>query len=362
MFSLKELYRRFKAWQVHPADYPVVNVTRCCNNCGQEYTGKFCPVCGQRATAGRITWQVVHQSVMDVWGLGGRSLPYSLWQLMWRPGYFISDYINGKWQRSFPPVKMLVIVGVTILFITNLLEPGGIVEDDPVTSTGLRYYIDVAFNWLSRNMEWWVLLYFCFLIVPVWSLFRQSPRCPQHTLPQGFYIQVFASTQFLLWMVILYLFDMALLPDGDRSGYGGFLVLIVFVPLLLLIDFRQLFGYGWWGTLWRTALAVPMGLLFLRVIVNFCRVFLFLIESGIGRLVWKTLLSAVDGAAVVWLLMEIVGVINRKEWHEHDWWHVLKRPALAALALLITTGICYTVGQNSSFAGLYRAYLNIINL
>jgi hypothetical protein len=105
-----------------------------------------------------------------------------------------------------------------------------------------------------------------------------------------------------------------------------------------------------------------MGLLLLRVVVGFGRVFLYLIESGIGGQVWMTLLSAVDGAAVLWLLVEIVGVVNRKEWRDHDWWYVLKRPALAALALLITTGICYCVGQNSSFAGLYKAYMNIIEL
>ena len=103
-FNLKQLYRRFRAWQLHPAAVPHSDEPHHCYNCGLEFTGRFCPDCGQRATAGRISWDVVRQSVMDVWGLGGRSLPYSLWHLLWRPGYFISDYINGKRQSSFPPV------------------------------------------------------------------------------------------------------------------------------------------------------------------------------------------------------------------------------------------------------------------
>ena len=52
--------------------------------------------------------------------MGNRSLLYSLWQLIWRPGYFISDYINGKRQVSFPPVKMLVLMGVLSVLIDNL--------------------------------------------------------------------------------------------------------------------------------------------------------------------------------------------------------------------------------------------------
>jgi len=53
--------------------------------------------------------------------MGNRSLLYSLWQLIWRPGYFISDYINGKRQVSFPPVKMLVLMGVASVLMDKLL-------------------------------------------------------------------------------------------------------------------------------------------------------------------------------------------------------------------------------------------------
>ena len=34
----------------------------------------------------------------------------SIWQLLYRPGYFIGDYISGKRQLNFPMVKMLFIV------------------------------------------------------------------------------------------------------------------------------------------------------------------------------------------------------------------------------------------------------------
>ena len=111
---LKEKYRQFKRWQRGPVKYVDCNETHYCNNCGLMFVGNYCPRCSQRADMGRISWKSVRNGVMDIWGLGTRSLIYSIWQLLLRPGYFISDYISGKRQVSFPPVKMLFIV--TVIF------------------------------------------------------------------------------------------------------------------------------------------------------------------------------------------------------------------------------------------------------
>ena len=77
------------------------------------------------ATLGPIGWSSVRQSVMDIWGLGSRSrsVLYSVWQLLFRPGYFISDYISGKRQVSFPPIRMLFILAVAYAIIFLWLFP-----------------------------------------------------------------------------------------------------------------------------------------------------------------------------------------------------------------------------------------------
>ena len=361
MGIIEEKYRRFRQWQETPFHYHDTHEHHGCCNCGAEGENNYCPRCGQKAVYGPITWRSVGQGLLDVWGVGTRSLPYTLWQLLWRPGYLIRDYISGKRQASFPPVKMLVIVGVIMLFVGNLLEPGGISEQEPVAATGLRHYIDVAFNWLNRNMEWGVLLMFCSMIVPIWFLFRQAPKCPRHTLPQGFYIQVFASTQFLLWMLLIAAIGEFLL--GASADYAGLIVFIFLVPIMLLIDFKQLFGYGWWGTLWRALLAVPMGLLVFKAFVQLGRIALLLVEHGDGHQIWKLLLSVADGVVVLWLFMELVGVVNRKEWREHGCsWRVFKRPLIAVLVLLLTSAVCNVVGQDSSIVDLYQAYERLIRI
>ena len=122
--DIKKRYARFKAWQRKPFNYGF----RChdlqhCNNCGHDFTGNFCPYCAQRAGTGRITWNSVLSSVTLLWGMDSRSLPYTLLQLAGRPGYFIRDYIGGRRQISFPPIKMLVIVALIVTLIEHFILP-----------------------------------------------------------------------------------------------------------------------------------------------------------------------------------------------------------------------------------------------
>ena len=360
MSSIKEKYQRFRRWQENPFDYHDSHDHHVCSNCGGESENNYCPRCGQKAVYGPVTWRSVWQGIMDVWGVGTRSLPYSLWQLIWRPGYLIRDYINGKRQVSFPPVKMMMIVAVASLILFSWIEPKEAVKTAEVTSTGLRYVVDVITQWLTIHEEWWILLAFSLLILPIWSLFREAPKYHRHSLPQGFYIQVFAGTQFILVMVIVYFLALLLLHKYDANKMGT-ASLILIVPLMLLIDFKQLFGYGWWGTLWRTLMAVPMGMLLLKVLAQSGQAILYLTEHDVGSRFWEIILKGVDRAVLLWVLMEIVGVINRKEWRSSSWRQVVKRPALAALAYVVITGVCYGLGIDGGLVSIYKSYLALMD-
>lgn len=65
--GLKSRYHRFRQWQEQPFNYqrPTDEVHHC-NNCGEDFTGNFCPVCSQKAGLGRIGWRSVHQGIMDI--------------------------------------------------------------------------------------------------------------------------------------------------------------------------------------------------------------------------------------------------------------------------------------------------------
>jgi len=122
--DIKAAYRRFRRWQLDPFEYKAKSPSsHRCSNCGTEFVGNFCPICSQREGMGPITWRSVFRSIGEVWGLHNRSLVYSLVQLFLRPGYFIGDYISGRRQVSFPPVKMLFILAVAYAVIFHWLLP-----------------------------------------------------------------------------------------------------------------------------------------------------------------------------------------------------------------------------------------------
>ena len=242
-----EKVERFKQWQEQPFEYKLVSdETRHCNNCGHDFIGNFCPICSQKAGAGRIGWRSVHQGIMDIWGLGTRSLLYSIWQLLLRPGHIISDYIDGKRQVSFPPVKMLFIVAVIYSMVYYWFFPTvlGISLEGEVTKEQMAMMGDLN-NWLKANYSWFALIMAMLAVVPTWIMFRFSPRHTNHTLPEGFFIQIFLA-------VLMIVFSFLLIPLAMLDLLMFTCVVYCLFGIYYIIVYKHLFGYGWWGTLWRS--------------------------------------------------------------------------------------------------------------
>ena len=234
-----------KQWQEKPFEYEFEsNDVNQCNNCGHSFVGNYCPYCSQKAGEGDIGWDSVRQSVMDVWGLGSRSLPSTICQLLVRPGYLIGDYISGKRQVSFPPVKMLFIVAVIVVFWVYYLMPYllGNKFDVYGWSTDMISGFD---SWIKGHFVWTFFMMGLIYVVPTWVLFRYSPRHTRHTLPQGFFIQIFL-------LVLNLIVSFIILTPFALFGYNLYMgVSIIILIVYFTFAYRQLFGYGTWGSLWR---------------------------------------------------------------------------------------------------------------
>lgn len=361
MFSLKEKYRQFRQWQQQPFDYHDSHEHHGCCNCGAESENNYCPRCGQKAVYGPITWQSVWQGIMDVWGVGTRSLPYTLWQLLWRPGYLIRDYISGKRQVSFPPVKMLVVMALLVVLVYGLLGIGfeasvGDETGNNANNAVQNFLQGDFYNWLSNHIEWAVLAGFSMFILPVWFLFRTAPRLPRHTLPQGFFVQVFIGVQFLLYMLIVTLvFDLIPPLSGSGDEAAGFMVMLV-LPLMLWCDYKQLFGYSWWGTLWRIVAAIFLAVAVAKVLVRIGGL-CYSLFVGDWSMSVKYLLGGVDHLAMLWAALEFVLLINTKPWREGvAWSRMLMRPLVAVAALLLTTALCGHFGIENSLSNMSESW------
>ena len=170
-------------------------------------------------------------------------------QLLLRPGYLIGDYISGKKQTSFPPVSMLTIVALIIILAEKYL--GIVMFGDGEVENPAEEAVDASanifFNKMFDSYDWGILLLFVFMSIPTYFVFRHAPNHPRHTWPQGFFIQVFNSSQFL---VVALLCAILRTIFGMGNGDGGFEVFVL-IPLLFFYNYKQLFGYSLWGTLWR---------------------------------------------------------------------------------------------------------------
>lgn len=251
--QLKSEFERFKRWERRtPSFHPTSDEEHRCQCCGHRYRGNYCPKCSQKAGLGRITWRSVHNGVLDVWGLGSRSMTLSVWQLLYRPGYFISDYINGKRQLSFPPVKMLFIIIMIYVNIIYWFFP--VVLKLPLEEQGAVGYK----MWIREHYSWAMLVMSVLAILPTWVIFRNSPRNSHHTIPEGFFIQV-------LFQTLTFVLSILTIPLDFIQSIFSTAIYDVLIMAYYFVGYKQLFGYGIWGTLWR------------QILVNICIVISFML-------------------------------------------------------------------------------------
>jgi hypothetical protein len=132
---------------------------------------------------------------------------------------------------------MLVIVCLFVVVIESMFH----LENDVLPLEFKIKEVDEVVRWMNAQKSWTTLLVRSICILPTWLVFRYAPGYPRHTLPEGFFLQVFISTQTLI-----------LGFSGYWSGAAEYVLCLVF----MFITYRQIFGYGWWSTLWRFAVVI----------------------------------------------------------------------------------------------------------
>lgn len=103
---------------------------RVCANCDIEYSGRFCPQCGQSGIWSRFSLKQAFLNFIDIWGLGSRPIYRTIRELFWRPGYMIRDYLIGHRQFYFPPFKLLsvtLLLMLAVCYVTGQKNNPGII-------------------------------------------------------------------------------------------------------------------------------------------------------------------------------------------------------------------------------------------
>ena len=293
----RRLDRRLQQRTVTPATRD--DTWRECSNCGQEYTGRLCPQCGQAGNWKRYTWRQAFLNFLDIWGLGNRPMFRTLQELLIRPGYMIRDYLNGHRQYYFPPFKLLAVSVILLLFVSWLtgIEVESFFRSINIgkwksldaSFEGVPLAISTAFMWLSKFLSGNLLYEWLFLgillLVCVWFGFKSVSRynfvetyiflifvIAQLTFCQIADTLVVAGCNFLTNHLTLQLYGKSILVQ-PVAGYVEVIAdriqttMTMLVLLLLFIDFRQFYNLSWKTTFSHIVSSITVGIVFFLMVV-----------------------------------------------------------------------------------------------
>ena len=270
------------------------------------------PVDGKRFTIK----SVAHNAMEGVLNVESGMLR-TLIELFWRPGYMIRDYINGKRKCYMRPFHLLFvmaaiyIIAARIIFPENYVQPSVVnyltISRDLTTLKDLartdsaRYYLDqmqqyadrtlrveiadmtdsigaenmeamnryweamtnIRENYLSESRttgqifslvsDWFsdnIAMSFLWML-PVFLIcsrfvYRGTPIGKDMNTAEYIVAFVYVSSQIITFSLIM-------LPIAKLLGMNSRSIMWA-MPLLLIWDYKQLFGISWWGSLWRIIL------------------------------------------------------------------------------------------------------------
>ena len=99
-----------------------------CLNCKTELHGKYCHVCGQKATYEKLTIKEFILEYLNIAFVWDTHLIKTLWKLISKPGFLTKEYLSGKFIAYMHPLKLnmfLLFVFVTFLLLFNSTEDMG---------------------------------------------------------------------------------------------------------------------------------------------------------------------------------------------------------------------------------------------
>ncbi|MCI6671102.1 MAG: DUF3667 domain-containing protein [Prevotella sp.] len=276
---LQALCKTYREALVKPYSYaPLKSYEKShCLNCNADFHGRFCPYCGQSAATKRFKWQSMGHIFLQLFGWADRSVPRTLWHLIYRPGYMIGDYLFGRRMPYFPPIKLLFVLATSVAILSSITPKNADVQDFSVVLNNDSTKVDrtntlsseipnegtfsekdmqklhrigtTYIDWARNHKAFELLFIHTFLALISWRIFRKTKRNAYLTLPEHFYVQIYLACQLLFLRLLYSLFTFSHVALEDTYGLPEW-----FVFLVLLYDYQQLFGEKWKGMLWRTFL------------------------------------------------------------------------------------------------------------
>ena len=101
-----------------------------CQNCGETYSGNYCPTCGQTHKVKRFDIPVITKELIVNIIDFDHGFLRSFIELFWRPGYMMRDYLAGHRVDYIKPFKSIFVLATIYLVAAHLLDPKAFIKKE----------------------------------------------------------------------------------------------------------------------------------------------------------------------------------------------------------------------------------------
>lgn len=287
--------RQIRGLQEKPLENKQAHI---CQNCGDRYAGDYCPSCGQAAKTGRITLKSAFSNLFSSFFSIESGFLGTCYELIYRPGYMVKDFIQGKRSRYYKPFSLLLVMAALYLIAGHLLVPSSlgnskevkdnlenrldsvfseivvvqedsleIKEDMVVTNepkvqslmdkmedwyneqmhegTFLYALKDLLTGWFADNQAFLFIAIMPFYIFATKKVFRQTRTNQLLNVSEYVFIYGYFGSQIIMKDIVLLPFT-GIVEAKSISSNIPFLGSTTIEFLLMMRNFKQLFNLGWW--------------------------------------------------------------------------------------------------------------------
>jgi uncharacterized membrane protein YgdD (TMEM256/DUF423 family) len=227
-----------------------------CANCGARLAGPYCAQCGQHARPPNPTARdLVSDFAAELFNYDGR-IARSVWLLFSKPGFLTREAFADRRASYVSPLRLYLIFSVLFFaafaFAPSLFQlrytPDGVETLDPALvaqrTAEVRAAANEAINrWLPRVM---------FLLMPIFAaLVMLVRRRSGRNYPQHMYFAMHVHAVWFFAGTLIALANIVVVPYLSQvTKVGG----VLFILGHFALAFRNAYGTGIWGTLWRAAI------------------------------------------------------------------------------------------------------------
>lgn len=281
------LLRAFHIWQHRPYEVaPLSDVSHKCTSCGTEYTGNYCPRCGQSAQIGRFSFKKAILHFLIVWGVGNRSMFRTIRDLIFRPGFMIRDYLRGMQSAYFPPFNMFFLLATFSLVVehgislglgekeqqTNPVKTEVVAnqeEENDDTKLEKKFsdqereskmlkisakFVQVMSSLWDKNPAVFSLLSLVLFSIPLFMFFRTTPAIPDLRFSEFIVALVYTSNSYSIFSAAGNLLDLGILK--------------IIAILMIFVSLKQFSGYSKLRVLWYIILSILISFTILTIIIG----------------------------------------------------------------------------------------------